>query len=154
MMPVHPYEAASLRLPSDRFYPELRAYLRDEYRADMGWLDHLVRSKRPPLRIRLHRWLAARQPRREGEPRDASSAAISLTPSPRSAAHPVDCPHPLIEDLGFGGDAEFLRCTVCGDVLVTRGAIQWRIRPAKDDVAPSPSDRRDGEAVFASPDEL
>ncbi len=154
MMPVHPYEIPSLRLPSERSSRELRAYLRDEYQADVGWLNHFILTRSPPLHTRLRRWLAARRSRRGSESRGEAPVAVSRTQPFPSTADAEDCPHLLLEDLGFGGNADFLRCTVCGDVLVTRGASQWRIRAAEDDVTASPVERLGGEAVVVGPDEL
>ena len=56
---------------------------------------------------------------------------ISAGPRASPIAETSLCPHPLLEDLGLGDGAEFLRCMMCGDVLVVRGASQWTIRRAE-----------------------
>ncbi len=59
-------------------------------------------------------------------------AATRETPSD-SQASPVplraetECPHSVREELGLGGLALFLRCCVCGDVLVISGNRAWRV---------------------------
>lgn len=137
-------------LPNDRSSAQLRAYLRDEHHAEIGWLNHAIRSERLPRRSRLGRWLAARRVRRQLPAVHAlPSAAPEAAPS-SSTRDAEDCLHPLTEDLGLGGGAEYLRCAVCGDVIVVRGAKQWRLRSVVDG-APSASTLED--PILASPEE-
>lgn len=132
MMSVPPSGVLSWDLPNDRSSAQLRAYLRDEHQAGIAWLDHEIRSARRPIRSRLGRWLAARQARR-AQPLASRSADATPEILPRpSAPDAEDCPHPLTEDLGISGGAGFLRCAICGDIIVVRGARQWRLRSVAD----------------------
>ncbi len=141
-------------LPNDRSSAQLRAYLRDEFQAEIGWLDHAIRSKRVSLPSRLSRWLAARQARREHlSARGSPDATPEPFPSP-SARDAEDCPHPLTEDLGLGGAAGFLRCAICGDVIVVRGARQWRIRSGTEETASVEAEPSPDDGMSAAPGEL
>ncbi len=48
------------------------------------------------------------------------------------AADPVElvspCPHPEAEELGLSGGVVFLRCLLCGDVLVVDRGREWSLR--------------------------
>ncbi len=121
---------------NDRSSAQLRGYLRDEYHADIDWLYASVRSRAPPLRTRLRRWLGARRSRRPELP--AAERIPEPIPPRADRVAAETCPHPLIEELGLSGDAEFLRCAVCGEVIVARGTRAWRLRePENAVVAPS-----------------
>lgn len=137
MMSVPPSGVLSLDLPNDRSSAQLRAYLRDEYHADIGWLERTIRSERAPRRGRLRRWLATRRSRPELPSPRRSTAATSAARSSASPVDAQDCSHPMTEDLGLGGETGFLRCAICGDVIVVRGARQWRIRSSSDGDMPA-----------------
>ncbi len=50
---------------------------------------------------------------------------------------PQTCRHAEVEELGHDGGAAFVRCVVCGSVLIIRGAHRWIIRPT-DEHGPLP----------------
>ncbi len=137
-------------LPNDRSSAQLRAYLRDEYRAEIAWLDREVRSQLPSRRGWLGRWLAARQARRERPSARVSSDPSPETPPSPSARDAEDCAHLLTEDLGLSGGAGFLRCAICGDVIVVRGGRRWRIGSETEEPASVPAGPATGEDVSAA----
>ena len=51
--------------------------------------------------------------------------------------NPRTCGHEEIEQLGHDGGVVFLRCTVCGSIVIGRGAHRWIIRPT-DEAGPLP----------------
>ncbi len=117
---------------TDRASRELRAYLRSEWGGDAPWL--YPPAPRTPWRARLRGWWAARRSTSLRSPQpsaDLPSAGISYAPS--ATEDPEDCPHADVEQLGFSGATLFVRCSRCGDVLILRGARQWRV--ASEDVA-------------------
>ena len=60
--------------------------------------------------------------------RDNQATAIRREMLERGAGE--DCQHPATEHLGTNQRAEFLRCELCGAVLVRQGSRLW-IVPAK-----------------------
>jgi uncharacterized Zn finger protein len=50
---------------------------------------------------------------------------------------PRTCGHEEIEQLGHEGAAVFLRCTMCGSIVIGHGAHRWIIRPT-DEAGPLP----------------
>ncbi len=108
---------------------ELRAYARDEWGSDATWLYHRV--PRTPLLAKVRAWLRRPTRTRPSSPAAADPrASADLTAVPRSVEVDDDCVHPSVEDLGFGGTAEFLRCTFCGEVLVVDDGRRWTFGPA------------------------
>lgn len=112
---------------TDRMSPELRAYVRSEWRGDAWWLHRA--SARITLRARFRRWLASRRP--------TSPAALPSVEAPSSVRPvgtlaPVEtiepCLHADVEGLGLDGGVEFLRCLLCGGVLVVDQGREWSLR--------------------------
>lgn len=123
-MPNALLELTSNALRMGRSSPELRAYSRDEWGSDAAWLYRRV--PRTPLLAKLRAWL--RRPTRTRPPSPAAAdprSSAGFTAVPRAVEADDDCLHPTVEDLGFGGTAEFLRCTLCGDVLVVDEGRRW-----------------------------
>lgn len=44
-------------------------------------------------------------------------------------ADPRTCPHQDVEELGRDAGARFIRCTVCGSIVIVQGGHRWIIRP-------------------------
>ena len=153
MIPWIPADPTTSRLRNDRSSQELRAYFRDEYGADAPWTLARSRSRSVPLRVRFRRWLIAWKGRRDSP---SSKPIPEASPVVRSdwLAAADSCPHLITEDLGVGDDAEFLRCTACGDVLVVGGSRQWRITRLSEEVASSPVDRPSEAPASAGPEGL
>lgn len=118
------------RMNSRHVSPELRAFLRDEFRGDGTWILAQLRRNRKPFRARL----AARLfPSRERRPQP-----VETVPSPRSrvtavpSAAPADedaCAHLVAEELGEGGASQYLRCVLCGGVIVAFGNRRVLLAP-------------------------
>src|SRR5512136_2393645 len=110
---------------TDRDSQELRAYVRSEWRGDASWLDR--ESSRVALRARFRRWFASRRvaaspARPTGE---MTWPAESAVPATEGLVEP--CPHPDAQELGLSGGVVFLRCFLCGDVLVVGGGQAWSV---------------------------
>ncbi len=111
---------------NDRTAPELRNYLRAEWGAESP--SALAWTQLPTLRARLGDWFQRRKAARSPPHPVAAKPATSARPASMVPDASRVCPHLVTEDLGFGG-AEFLRCAVCGDILVEQRGRRWRIRP-------------------------
>ncbi len=124
MMPNAMLELSSNAMRTKHSSPELRAYLRDEWGSDTGWLDRL--APRTSLLTRARAWFRRPARTRTPSPLAADSVLASGIVAVSEPVHfPDDCPHLAVEDLGFGGTAEFLRCSLCGGVLVVHAGRQW-----------------------------
>lgn len=113
---------------NDRASRELRAYARQEWNADVAWFRSLL--PRMTLGSRIRRWVLLRRPSaavRTAAPEPQSAPAAGAPPVPPAVVQ--DCPHPSVEEIGSAGYAEFLRCSLCGHVLVVEGGRQWSIEP-------------------------
>lgn len=122
MIPSSHLAAYRVSLSERATSSELRTYLRDEWNAEPAWLYAEIRTSGQPLRIRLARWmhrLLRRVPQRE----TSDKPAPLRTAEAENVASPDDapCAHPALEDLGFGGTAEYARCAWCGAVFVSQG---------------------------------
>ncbi len=111
---------------SERASRPLRAYAQYEWRREMSPAP--TRPRKGALAPRLRRWLH----RRVNRPSTAAPEASAVPPAETravaaSASEP--CLHPLLEDLGFAGSARFLRCALCGRVLVVQAGRSWTLGP-------------------------
>lgn len=121
------------QLRTDRASQELRAYVRSEWRGDASWLRREA-SRKPP-RSGLRAWFASRRAAataHEPAGERPQSAAPAIRAEPVGLVEP--CPHPAPEELGESGGVVFLRCGICGDVLVVEGTRTWSV-----DAEPSPT---------------
>lgn len=116
-------------LRNDRASQALRAYVRSEWRGDASWLRQ--EPARVSIRSRLRAWLAARKPG-VSVPSSPAEAGTSEEPaaSPVPTALVEPCPHPDAQELGMSGGVVFLRCTLCGDVLVVDQDREWTLSAA------------------------
>ena len=55
-----------------------------------------------------------------------SSILIEIPVDPRA------CGHDRIEELGHDGGALFLRCSVCGSIVISHRGHRWIIRPTDE----------------------
>lgn len=123
MMPNATLASYTRTMQNDRDSSDLRRYAHDEWRSQVHWIRGLARPAR--LRQRVGRWL------RRGFAQAVARAVpvpASPDPFPVTAAEPEEappCPHPAREELGLGGTVSFLRCCVCGDVLIVSGSRAW-----------------------------
>ena len=127
MMSMPPSGVYQSRMQNDRSSLQLRAYAREEYGSEAGWIHALVRSRSVPLRTRLRRWIRTRSQRQKRRaPAATPLATVSASPSESRLAASA-CPHVVADDLGAAGGAQFLQCTACGEVLVVQAGRTWRV---------------------------
>ncbi len=136
MIPNTLIEMAARPRRNERGSAELRAYARDEWHADVQWILGLF--SRPSRRLKIRAWL-----RRQGT--GISSGRSPVAPRrpasrPTVGSSPEDCPHPAVEDLGFGGTASFLRCVLCGGVLILHEGHRWSVNSVEPVAWEEPSD--------------
>lgn len=127
MMPLPPTGPPWSVARYERSSPELRAYIRDEWKSNPEWLSPPTSRRQDSVWSRLRRWLvpAAKNKERTETPTTVEpSSPIRASPA---VADATPCLHLMREDLGFGGEAEFLRCTFCGDVLIVLGGRTWGV---------------------------
>lgn len=130
--------------PEDRAARELRAYLRQENNAEVGWLHAQTRQRREPLGRRLLAWLRRRtsrafagrtavtpQRRASGNDSPAAGSELDAIPlEPQSGSISFDeCEHEDSIALGSGGGTSYGQCSECGGVLVIQGGRVWVLRP-------------------------
>ena len=128
----------------DRASRELRAYLRWEYNAEIGWLLAQIHRHREPLGRRLLAWIRRRRTSASGprttvthESRESKDGARATGLGPlespievRRESIPVDtCEHADLVALGSGGRASYWACSECGHVLIMQAGRIWIIRP-------------------------
>ena len=122
---------------TDRISQDFRAYIRSEWQGDSTWLRR--EPTRVPVRARFRSWLAARRPTAPTQSHRAKAPeSADSTPSVVPAAWVEPCPHPDAEELGLSGGAVFLRCLLCGDVLVVDRGRGWSLG---SDMPPTSGDR-------------
>lgn len=118
MIPTAYLETQRWRMSQAREPAELRAYLRSEWGIDDALLPgFLARPQhRPGVRRPgwFLRWRVARRSARLASAADGG-AVPDPTVRPTEAA---ECAHPAMEPLGLDATAAFLRCALCGSVLV------------------------------------
>ena len=119
--------------PNDRSSRELRAYVRREWGSDVSWIESL--APRRPLRLRMRAWLRGRAEARESRSRDDERPRPCFASLPVSLDAEAGCPHSAAEDLGFCGSARFLRCSLCGGVLIGHDGRWWGLDPAGSPVS-------------------
>jgi hypothetical protein len=111
---------------TDRVSQDLRAYVRSEWRGDASWLRR--EASRAPLGTRFRRWLGSRK---LAAPSPASSVKAPRSTDSAVSAEPMElvepCPHADVDELGFSGGVVFLRCLLCGDVLVVDRGQEWTL---------------------------
>ncbi len=137
MMPNALLASYTRTLLTDRRSSELRRYAKEEWRSQVHW----IRSAAPmvPLRERVGRWL-----RRERTREPVVGPALGeFAPLPPTAAAALTdgtpCPHLAQEELGLAGTTVFLRCCVCGEVLLLSGHRIWGLNAAEPPAASEPS---------------
>ncbi len=122
---------------TDRRSSDLRRYAQEEWHSQVHWIRGATPSV--SLRVRLGRWLHRARMR---EP-VAEPAVGEPAPSPPAAAvtqaDGSPCPHLVQEELGLAGTTVFLRCTVCGEVLLLSGHRIWGLNAAEPSAASEPS---------------
>lgn len=127
---------------NDRVSNELRSYARLEWHADLAWLLSQIRTPETSRRTPLRRWIRRRLRAERRQPASAAGKPVGAqtTIANERTRPPDDCRHSLTEFLGAAGAAEFLRCVVCGGVLVIHDGLQWAIRQggSKDGTPESP----------------
>ncbi len=146
MLPMPPSGTWLSRVRYDRSSLELNAYMRDEWRSNPDWLVRRPLRRDGSLWSRLRRWFVVRA-------REPARLRVGLSdPAPSDWLARADaCPHLVTEDLGLGTQAQFLRCTECGDVLVLHAGREWHVGSAAE---PSPKEPAAGELRPASLEEL
>jgi hypothetical protein len=125
MMRIPPTEIPLLRMRNDRFTAELRAYARDEFRSDPGWLQARALSRRVSWTSRLRRWWTTLAERRTAPTGEPVAEPIVARAEPANVADEPPCPHAVVEELGLDVTTRFLRCTACGSVLVIDTRSRW-----------------------------
>ncbi len=126
----NPLLMSTPRHPNDRLSLELRAYARYEWGNDALWLRGLARRRSP-----IHAW--AERLRQRSRAKKAARAAGHAEVRGSPGVEPIvwdsgrDCPHDAYEDLGFGNSAQFLRCVLCGAVLIAHGNRWWALESAR-----------------------
>ncbi len=125
MIPNTLVEMASKPRQSHRGTPELRAYARREWHAEISWILGLFSREAARTKVR------GRSRGRRPVTRPARAEAVPARSAIAPVALPVagDCPHVLVEDLGYGGPAAFLRCALCGGVLIDHAGRRWSLSP-------------------------
>lgn len=128
MMPNALLASYSRTMLTDRRSSELRRYAQEEWRSQVHWIQGATPSV--SLRGRLGRWLRRGRTREPG----ARPAVTDLAPLPPAAAGTqadgLPCPHLAQEELGLAGTTVFLRCCVCGEVLLVSGHRIWGLNAA------------------------
>ncbi len=122
---------------TDRRSSDLRRYAREEWHSQVHWIRGATPSV--PLRARLARWLHRARTR---EPVSALAVGESAPLPPAAAGTQTDgapCPHLVQEELGMAGTTVFLRCSVCGEVLLLSGHRIWGLNAAEPPAASEPS---------------
>jgi len=111
---------------ADRLPQDLRAYVRSEWQGDATWIRS--DASRVPLRERFRAWLSSRRPTASPQPSPLRTSGSAVSTLPADAVEFVEpCSHPDAEELGLGGGAVFLRCLLCGDVLVVDSGQEWSL---------------------------
>ncbi len=122
---------------TDRRSSDLRRYAREEWHSQVHWIRGATPSV--PLRAWLARWLHRVRMR---DP-VAKRAVVEPAPLPPAAAGTQadgsPCPHLVQEELGLAGTTVFLRCSVCGEVLLLSGHRIWGLHAAEPLAASEPS---------------
>ena len=128
----------------DRASRELRAYLRWEHNAEIGWLLAQIQHRREPIGRRLLAWFRRRKAEASAkravvqpESRDSKDVSKAAGPGPpafsvetRGELVSVDaCEHRAPVALGSGGGTSYWRCSGCGGVLVMRAGRVWIMWP-------------------------
>lgn len=128
----------------DRSSRELRAHLRWEHNAEIGWLLAQIQHRRKPLGRRLLAWIRRRKAEASArrtlgrlESRDSEDILKAARPGPpaipietRGESVSVDaCEHPALLAQGSGGGTSYWQCSSCEGVVVMRGGGVWIIRP-------------------------
>lgn len=121
----------------DRDSSGLRRYVRDEWGSQSHWIPRSAPSA--PLRERLGHWLRKGRARTNVPRPVAEPASLSLPSSRPPVRDEEACPHLVHEELGLGGDAVFLRCSRCGEVLIVSEGRVWGLTGADAPAAPDPS---------------
>lgn len=151
MLPLYPIPNRGTYPSTDASSPDLRSYLKAEYRAEIGWLRAEMARWNARSRPRLWVWLRRRLSR--GRPDVAESQCPGGTPRPLRAPDETgpgsksedrdvadlpdsdgmarDCGHPLFEFLGGDGHALFSRCVTCGAVAIGQGGRRWIVPPPR-----------------------
>lgn len=108
---------------------ELRTYLASEWKMGLpAFLAQLRREERPS-RLRIRRgWLRGRA-RASARTTAAADGGQADHGAPGRTVPPESCDHPAAEPLGLGGTAQFLRCLLCGAVLVTVQGRRFSVPP-------------------------
>lgn len=113
-------------LRSDRSSMELRAYFRNEWGNEPGWIPTL-RPSRPSAWRRMTAWLRTRRFTAE-RPQRTPIAAVAFSGTETALSRrSAPCDHATMEDLGADVDTRFLLCSGCGEVLVVHNGRSWRI---------------------------
>lgn len=129
MVPSSLLVQASLQRAAERFSSARGAYAPHERRGGPP-ASRRRRAPRPPLRLRIRGFF-------RGTSVPASSGARPSPPpvaregrpaEPRVSVAPEDCEHTEAEYLGASGLTEFLRCLLCGDVLILQPGQAWTLR--------------------------
>ena len=111
---------------TDRLSRELQAYVRSEWQGDATWIRH--EPSRMARRGGFRRWLASLRPAATSR-----SPAVKVSEARESSlpARPVElvepCTHADAEELGLSGAVVFLRCLLCGVVLVVDRGREWSL---------------------------
>ncbi len=117
----------------DRASSELGTYGREEWGSDVSWL--MRRAERRTLGTTLRIWFRRRVKSREARPA-ADGRALAAVPeaAPVSLNTTSSCPHPVAQDLSFGGSARFRRCSLCGTVLISHEGRWWSLEPCESPI--------------------
>lgn len=117
------------KLNNDRRTAELQQYLRAEWK--MGIPALLAEMDRKPARSRLRIrrwWRRSRVPERTSSASSADGGDLrGLAPKPTVPV--ASCDHPTADHLGLGGTAQYLRCVLCGAVLVAVRGRGFAVAP-------------------------
>ncbi len=145
--------------------PELRAYLRHEYRGDVSLLYVRRPHRQPGVLERVRRRLS----RSRADfivPTAANEPVGSACPAPSQETHPqapprtpigdrdlatfapgigLGCTHMALEELGGGSGVSYSLCVSCGTVLVLTSVGGWALPPV------DPRDPREHAATVPAP---
>lgn len=128
MIPHSILEQLVLRQRSGRASQALRAYAQREWRGEMPLTP--ARPRKGGRTLKFRRWLHRRVGKPSATAVEDSAAAPAETPA-LTVSGSAPCPHSILEDLGFAGSARFLRCGLCGRVLVVQEGRRWTLSAAE-----------------------
>ncbi len=115
---------------TDRLSYDLRMYLRQEWAMETPRLLLPRRTSRGPIGARLRAWFHGRLRRPRVETPDPGRETGNPGVAADGGGPKEDCTHELTEELGGSGLTTFLRCTLCGGVLVGQEGRWWKLHPS------------------------